>query len=89
MIDYVKADNDLLLAIILRGDFSKPGIHFLTPESYSQQLGYMNRPEGYIIPPHIHNEISREVLFTKEVLFIKSGKVRCDFYSEMQEYIES
>ena len=27
--------------------------------------------------------------FTKEVLFIKSGRVRVDFYSEDQEYLES
>jgi mannose-6-phosphate isomerase-like protein (cupin superfamily) len=29
------------------------------------------------------------VHFTKEVLFIKSGKVRVDFYDEEQNYMES
>ncbi|MCF8345863.1 MAG: hypothetical protein K9G38_01520 [Bacteroidales bacterium] len=49
----------------------------------------MHRPEGYVIPPHVHNPVSREVQFTKEVLFIKSGKVRVDFYDDDQNYLES
>ena len=77
------------LAVILRQSFSKDGIEFLTPNYYSQQLGYMNRPAGYIIAPHVHNPNPREVQFTKEVLFIKSGKVRVDFYGEDQTYLES
>ena len=33
--------------------------------------------------------MAREVRFTKEVLFIRSGRVRVDFYTEEQQYIES
>lgn len=77
------------LALILRHNFTKDGIEFFTPNTYSQQLGYMNRPKGYVIPPHVHNPVSREVQFTKEVLFIKSGKVRVDFYDDDQNYLES
>ena len=77
------------LAIILRHSFKKEGIEFITPNNYSQQLGYMNRPAGYVIEPHVHNSVPREVQFTKEVLFIKSGKVRIDFYNDEQKYLES
>jgi hypothetical protein len=77
------------LALIIRHDFFKEGIEFFTPNTYSQQIGYMNRPKGYEIPPHVHNPVAREVHFTKEVLFIKSGRVRIDFYTEEQKYIES
>lgn len=76
-------------AIILRASFCKDGIHFFTPEAFSQQLGYMRRPSGHVIDPHLHNPVSREVQFTKEVLFIKSGKVRVDFYNDDKRYIES
>jgi len=81
--------NDQMLALILRANFSAEGIQFFTPDEFSQQLGYMNRPTGYVIPPHVHNPVAREVQFTKEVLFIKSGRVRVDFYSESQDYLES
>ena len=77
------------LALIIRGSYVGKDIEFFTPENYSQQLGYMNRPSGYIIKPHVHLSASREVQFTKEVLFIKSGKVRVDFYSDKKDYIES
>ena len=80
---------DRILAIILRSSYSNSGIHFFTPDEYSQQLAYMNRPIGYVIAPHVHNSVARQIEFTKEVLFIKSGKVRADFYDDDQVYLES
>jgi hypothetical protein len=77
------------IAIIIRNSFSKEGVEFLTPNAYSQQIGYMGWPAGYIIQPHIHNPVVREVLFTKEVIFVKSGKIRVDFYNDDKEYLES
>ena len=81
--------NELLLAVIIRNSFSKEGIHFFTPGDFSQQLGYMNRPENYEIPPHVHNLVPRTVTLTQEVLFIKSGRIRVDFYDNAKIYLES
>ena len=81
--------EDLLLAIILRSDFSKEGIEFFTTSDFSQQLGYMSRPKDYVIAPHVHKPVLREVHYTKEVLFIKSGLVSVDFYDEKQNYLSS
>lgn len=77
------------LAMILRTAYRADGIKFFTPDEFSQQLAYMNRPVGYVIQPHVHNPVAREVQFTKEVLFIKSGKVRVDFYDDEKNYLES
>lgn len=88
MIEHITHDNQVL-SIIIRVNYEAEGISFFTPNDYSQQLGYMNRPSGYVIVPHVHNSVKREVQYTKEVLFIKSGKVRIDFYTEEQVYIES
>lgn len=81
--------NGRTLAVLLRASYRAEGIQFFTPSDFSQQLGYMNRPEGYVIPPHVHNPVPREVEFTKEVLFIRSGKVRVDFYDDDQTYLDS
>lgn len=78
-----------MLALVLRTHFRQNGITFFTPGEFSQQLGYMNHPVGYVIPPHVHNPLVREVQYTKEVLFIKSGRVRIDFYDDDQTYLES
>ncbi len=88
MITHINHDGKVL-AILLRVDHKKEGIQFFTPNDFSQQLAYMYRPRNYMIPPHVHNAVSREILFTKEVLFIKSGKIRIDFYDDEQNYLES
>ena len=82
-------NGQVILAQIIYSNYSQKGIKFFTPPDYSQQLGYMNREKGYQIPPHIHNPIPRKVIYTQEVLFIKRGKIRVDFYDDKQNYLES
>lgn len=79
----------VLLAMIVRKDYSNPGVHFFTPGDFSQQLGYMQHAAGKSIRPHVHLPVHRELTYTQEVLFIRKGKLRVDFYSSKQEYVES
>lgn len=88
MIDRIE-HNDVLLAIIIRANYKKEGISFFTPNDFSQQLGYMNRPKGYIIEPHIHKLVERKVTLTQEVLYVKSGKVLVNFYDDDKNYLEN
>lgn len=88
MIEEIKFKNELL-AIIVNNNFSNEGISFFTPDDFSQQLAYMKHPKGKKIQPHVHNSVKREVHYTKEVLFIKKGKLRVDFYDDNQNYLES
>jgi mannose-6-phosphate isomerase-like protein (cupin superfamily) len=87
-VEYVK-DGDALLAIIVPANFCESGIRFLTPNDFSQQLACMHHPAGKKIIPHVHNPVPREVRNTLEVLFIKKGKLRVDFYNEREEYLRS
>ncbi|NVN97986.1 MAG: hypothetical protein HXX17_01590 [Geobacteraceae bacterium] len=88
MIDRI-SHNEALLAIIIRNEFSKPGVHFFTPNEFSQQVAYMNHPVGKVIDPHVHNPVHRDVFLTLEVLFLKKGRLRVDFYDEERNYLES
>ena len=88
MIETLKV-GDQLLAVIVSREFDKPGIHFFTPNDLSQQLAYMRHPAGKIIDPHVHNPVNRSVQYTQEVLFIRRGRLRVDFYNNDQTYIES
>ena len=78
-----------VLAIIVRRDFNDSGINFFTPNDYSQQLAYMSHPAGKEIQPHIHKKVQREVHFTQEILFIRKGKLKVDFYTDEKEFLES
>jgi hypothetical protein len=78
-----------LLALLISGRFSKPGITFFTEGSLSQQLAFMQHPAGKTIVPHAHNIVQREVSSTQEVLMLRKGRLRVDFYGDDQNYLES
>lgn len=82
-------DRDDTLAIIIKGNEQDDGIHFFTPDDYSQQLAYMHHPTGKQIQPHVHNMIHREVHYTQEVLVIKRGRLRVDFFNQGKQYLKS
>ncbi len=82
MVERILDHKEKLLAIIIKADYKKQGIEFFTPDDFSQQLGYMNRPKGYTIEPHKHQVHVRTVNITQEVLLIKSGKISVDFYDD-------
>ncbi len=81
--------KEKLLSVIIRANYKSNGIKFFTPNDFSQQLAYMYREKDYVIPPHVHNAVQRNVHFTQEVLVIKSGKVRVDYYNDDKNYLES
>lgn len=88
MIERITHKNELI-AIIIRHNFSEPGITFFTPDEFSQQIAYMKHSSGKVISPHVHNPVHRSVIFTQEVLFLKKGRMRVDFYDNEHQYLES
>ncbi|WP_301092806.1 hypothetical protein [Thomasclavelia cocleata] len=81
--------KDKLLAMIIRDNYVCDGVDFITPNEYSQQVAYMHHPAGKVIDAHVHNMVHRNVVLTQEVLFIKRGSLRVDFYDEYEDYLES
>lgn len=88
MIERIECAGDLL-ALIVRSNFREPGVHFFTPGHLSQQLGYMRHPAGHVIAAHVHNPVARDVLHTQEVLVLRRGRLRADFYTRAGAYLES
>ena len=87
-IEEIKKKNKLL-AMIIRNNYLCEGVDFVTPSEYSQQVAYMCHPTGKKIDAHVHNMVHRNVVLTQEVLFIKKGILRVDFYDEYEDYQES
>jgi mannose-6-phosphate isomerase-like protein (cupin superfamily) len=88
MIEQIKYQGEIF-SIIIRNEYSESGVNFVTPNDFSQQLAYIKHPAGKEIIPHLHNKVAREVHYTHEVLFIKKGKVRVNFYNNDKIFIES
>ena len=82
-------NNGILYAIIIDSNFSKPGVNFITPNDSSLQIGYISQPQGKSIKAHYHKKTTRTLYFTNEVIIIKKGKLRVDFYDLNKEYLES
>jgi hypothetical protein len=78
-----------LLALIVRGSFNKPGVTFFTESGLSQQFAYMRHPAGKKIDGHYHTPVSRNVFYTQEILILKRGKLRVDFFDDQQAYLSS
>ena len=77
------------MALIIRNNYVCDGVDFITPSEFSQQVAYMHHPTGKSIDAHVHNLVHRHVVLTQEVLFIKKGKLRVDFYDDYEDYLES
>jgi len=83
--------NKKLFAIILRSKFKKKGINFFTETKNSFQLGYINYNTNHKISPHYHPRKKKIIFDTSEILFIKKGKIKINFYNEktMKKYFRS
>lgn len=81
--------SEQIIAIIIYREFNKDGVEFFTPTEFSQQLGYMKHERGHKIQEHTHALQAREVKYTQETLFIRSGRVRVDFYTLDKLYLIS
>jgi mannose-6-phosphate isomerase-like protein (cupin superfamily) len=49
----------------------------------------MQHPKGKLIDPHVHNLVRRNITYTQEVLIIKRGRLRVDFYDNNRSYLQS
>ncbi len=78
-----------LLAIIIPADCRPPGITFLTGNDEPMQLGVLRHPAGKTIEAHSHPEQARTITRTQEVLFVRAGRMRADFYDDDGNFLES
>ena len=81
MIDLIKYKKKLFAIIIKSRKIKKNGTNFISPKNFTHQVGFINRPKGHLIKPHTHKNFTRKINKTSEVLFVKSGIIRVDFYS--------
>lgn len=88
MIEHIEHAGEVM-AIIVRRSYSKPGISFFTDSALSQQVAYMQHARGKLIEPHLHNPVHREVHLTQEVLLLRKGRMRVDFYDGEKRYLRS
>lgn len=80
-----------LLAVVLSDSLHVPeyGTVFYTHPSHGLQVGRHRHFSGKTIAPHRHPEAQRTVRTTQEVLIVRQGRVKVDFYSDAGCFVRS
>jgi hypothetical protein len=74
-------EHGLVLARHIPADAAwKEGLQFFSGDDEYIQVGVWGYSKGKELRAHIHNEVTREVLWTQEVLFVRKGKIRANIY---------
>lgn len=87
-IETIKKGEEIFAVIIYENYYSE-GTKFFTPSDFPQQLAFISRKAGEFIGAHTHNIIDREIKFTHEVLVIKKGKIKVNFYDSERNFFDS
>ena len=67
-------------ALVVRHEYEREGVNFLTSEQSSLQLGVLKHPRGSKIKPHIHKIHPETINEVQEVLHVEYGKLEAEFY---------
>ena len=76
----IKSEDGKIIAIVVKRDFEKEGVNFISKQDFPLQLGISSYKQGATIKAHFH--IEKEVLINKlqEVVHIKSGRTIVNLY---------
>lgn len=63
------------------------GLNFFSQDGDFIQVGVWGYGAGKELKAHIHNEVPRQVLWTQEVLFVRTGRLRARIYNTREELV--
>lgn len=74
-------EGELVLARYIPVDTAwKAGLTFFSKDDDFIQVGVWGYSKGKKLQAHIHNEVSRNVLWTQEVIFVRKGKIQSNIF---------
>lgn len=63
------------------------GLSFFSKDEDFIQVGSWGYERDKALLAHIHNEVERQVLWTQEVIYVKSGRIMAHIYSTIEEKV--
>ena len=76
----IKSDDGRTIAIVVRRDFGKDGVNFVSKEDFPLQLGVSGYKKGATIKAHFHIEKEIKINKIQEVVHIESGRTMVNLY---------
>ena len=76
--------NKNVYALLIRGSdqFKSRGVNFVTKNKDLLQLGFISHKKKHLIKAHIHKKNKRIISYCTEILLIKEGTLKIQFYNE-------
>ena len=88
-VEIVASPAGQVLAYIVRASWQPQATEFVTPDSFSLQLGMIVYGKGKAITPHMHLPITRQVQGTNEVVSVRQGACDVDLYDDARSFVGS
>ncbi len=85
----VKSSDGKTVAIVVRKDFKKDGINFITQDSFPLQLGVNSYKKGATIKAHIHKNKLTSIHDLQEVILVKEGKTTVKLYDSQKTLLKT
>ncbi len=76
----IRSDDGRIIAIVVRRDFEKEGVNFISKDDFPLQLGVSGYKKGATIKAHFHIEKEIKINKIQEVVHIESGRTRVNLY---------
>jgi hypothetical protein len=83
----IKQGNIVLARHVPSSSAWTGGLNFFSQDEEFIQLGTWGYDNGKELKAHIHNEVTRSVGWTQEVLYIRSGRIRARIYDTNQQHV--
>jgi len=87
LVKIIQSTEGILAKMIPMSEW-KEGSSFFSDEGDYIQVGTWNYTAGKTLGPHIHNEVSRQIFHTCEVLFICHGSIKASIYDSQERLAE-
>lgn len=81
-IEIIFGKEEKILATIIRSNFGKEGINFISKPDDPFQVGVSNYSAGLEIRPHFHNKIEKTNISNPEFIYIVKGEVEVMIYDD-------
>ena len=78
----IKSKDGRTIAIVVRKDFKKEGVNFISDPDFPLQLGFSNYKKNKEIKAHFHIENEIKINKIQEIVYIKKGKTLVNLYNK-------
>lgn len=83
----IKEGNLVLARHIPSDALWNDGLSFFSHDDDFIQVGVWGYDAGKELKAHIHNQVSRQVLWTQEVIMVRRGSIRANIYNTTEEKV--